>query len=173
MRARTRLLVALVILTAPAVHGAAQAGVSGLRSADAAAHTSAWFGEWQLDQTRSTQRAGAAPYKRVVLRIEPAADGLTVTYEMVGTRGGVTHVEWTGRFDGRDYPVQGIDAVLTNAYRRLGERSYEILVKADGTVVATSDVTVSPDGRELHVRQHERDAQGRPVESQSVYVRKS
>jgi len=70
---------------------------------------------------------------------------------MVGTRGGVTHWEWTGRFDGKDYPMQGVDTVMTNAYRKIDAQSYEIVVKVDGNVAAVSRVTVSPDGRTLNV----------------------
>src|SRR5678815_3045628 len=58
----------------------------------------AWFGRWTLD----LKGAKSPAYKRVVTRIEPWEDGLRVTYEMVGVRGGITHMEWTGKFDGKD-----------------------------------------------------------------------
>jgi len=137
-------------------------------SPDVVAQGAPWFGAWQLDPTRSSR---AQPYKRVTLTIEPAGDGLKVTYDMVGTRGGVTHLEWTGGFDGRDQPVQGADTVLTNAYRRVDDRSYAIEVKVDGAPVATAVAAVSPDGGTLTVTQRERDAQGREVESTAVYRR--
>ena len=35
------------------------------------------------------------------------------------------HLEWTGKFDGNDYPVQGVEVVLTNAYRRVDDRTYD------------------------------------------------
>src|SRR6266540_2915074 len=71
-----------------------------------------WFGTWRLDPARSTATSNS-PYKRVTLTIEPWEAGLEVLYDMVGTRGGITHVEWNGRFDDKDYPVQGIDYVMT------------------------------------------------------------
>jgi hypothetical protein len=106
-----------------------------------------WFGTWKLDPSRST----AVPdrYKRVMTRIEPSGDGLKVTYEMIGIRGGVSHLEWTGKFDGKDYPVEGIDSVLTNAYTLLGDRSYRIVVKVEGVLAETAVVEVSPDGKTL------------------------
>ena len=109
----------------------------------------------------------------MTLRIEPWEDGLAVIYDMVGTRGGVTHVEWTGRFDGRDYAVQGVDAVLTNAYRRIDDRRYDILVKADGVLAATAHVIVSPDGQTLTARTDERDARGNVVTTTAVYERRT
>src|SRR5947209_7515639 len=99
-----------------------------------------WFGTWKLDPARST--AASDRYKRVMTRIQPSADGLKVIYDMVGTRGGVSHLEWTGRLDGNDYPVEGIDSVLTNAYTLLGDRSYRIVVKVEGVIAETAVVEV-------------------------------
>jgi hypothetical protein len=137
----------------------------------AASSDGPWLGTWRLNPERSPQRTAPSPYKRVTLRIEPAGDGLTVIYDMVGVRGGVTHVEWTGRFDGRDYPVQGVDYVLTNAYRRIDDRSYEITVKVDGAPAAVARATVSADGRTLTVTTTERDARGAPLVTTTVYER--
>src|SRR5262245_16893408 len=124
-----------------------------------------WFGTWQLQNPDSR-------YKRVTSRIEPSAnDGLTVIYDMVGARGGVTHMEWTGKFDGKDYPVQGVDYVLTNAYMRIDDDGYQIVVKVDGAVVATAKVVVSPDGKTLTTVTTEKNAQGKDVSSTTVYER--
>lgn len=131
-----------------------------------------WLGTWQLNPAKSTRRAEPSPYKRVTTRIEPWEDGLKVTYDMVGTRGGVTHMEWTGRFDGRDYAVQGVDYVLTNAYRRIDDRRYEIGIKVDGRLVASAMATVAPDGKTLTVVTTEKDAQGRTVATTSIYDRR-
>ena len=110
----------------------------------------AWFGTWNLNFAKSSSTDSPA-YKRVTSRIEPWGDGLRVTYDMVGIRGGVTHWEWTGRLDGKDYPVQGADTFLTNAYRKIDDKSYEITIKIDGSVAAGSRVTVSADGNALNV----------------------
>ena len=101
-----------------------------------------WLGTWKLSKPD-------ARYKRVITRIEPWEDGIRVTYDMVGTRGGVTHMEWTGKFDGKDYPVEGVDYVLTNAYKLINDHSYEIVIKVDGSVAATAHVEVSADGKTL------------------------
>src|SRR5262245_23964172 len=101
-----------------------------------------WFGTWTLNFAKSGSNSQPSRYKRVTSRIEPWADGLKVSYDMVGIRGGVTHWEWAGKFDGQDYPMQGVDTVLTNSYRKIDDRSYEIVVKVDGAVVATSRVAV-------------------------------
>jgi hypothetical protein len=127
----------------------------------------AWFGTWSLN----LEEAKSALYKRVVTRIEPWEDGLKVSYDMVGIRGGVTHLEWSGRFDGKDYPMQGLDSVMTNAYRRIDDRTYEIVIKLDGVISATARVTVSPDSRTLSVATEERLPKGQTKTTTTTYER--
>ena len=132
-----------------------------------------WFGTWQLVQAPPASRFETPPYRKVTLRIEPRGDGLRVVYDMVRARGGITHVEWEGRFDGRDYPVQGIEYHLTNAYRPIDDRSYEIIVKVDGRVAANAIAVVSADGTTLTVTTIEKDARGRTLKSAATYRRQS
>jgi len=135
-------------------------------AAEARAHS--WFGTWKLNPAKSTANPDSQ-VKRTTVKIEPWGEGLKVVYDMVGVRGGVTHMEWTGKFDGMDYPVQGVDFVLTHAYRRTGDRSYEITVKVDGSLAATASVVISPDGRTLTSVTTERNPQGRTLQTTSVY----
>jgi hypothetical protein len=129
-----------------------------------------WFGTWKLNPAKSMANSESR-FKRVTLNVEPWQDGLKVTYDMVGTRGGITHMEWTGKFDGKDYPVQGVDYVLTNAYTRLDEQSYQIVIKVDGALAATAKVVVAPDGRTLTTSTVEKNARGESVTSTTVYDR--
>jgi hypothetical protein len=81
-------------------------------------------------------------------------------------------MEWSGRFDGRDNPVQGVDYLLTNAYRRVSDRSYEIVVRVDGREAAVAVAVVSPDGSRMTVETVERDASGQTRKTRAVYVRR-
>lgn len=128
-----------------------------------------FFGTWKLN----AEKSGNDPdprYARVLSRIEPRADGLAVIYDMVGIRGGVTHIEWSGKFDGRDYAVQGLDYVMTHAYTLVDDRSYDIVVKVEGKPAATARVTVSPDGRTLTSVTTDNSAPGK-ASTTSVYDR--
>jgi hypothetical protein len=104
-----------------------------------------WLGRWALNVQKSTYD-GPPPYRRASCTIEPWNDGLKTICEMIRIRGGITHLEWAGRFDGKDYPVQGVEEYVTYAYTRVDERTYDVLVRLDGMVAARSRVTVSPDG---------------------------
>jgi hypothetical protein len=132
---------------------------------------SPWLGTWKLNPEKSVGSASASRYKRVIIHIEPVGNGLRVTYNMVGTRGGITHMEWTGAFDGKDYPVQGVDNAVTNAYTPIDHSSYRIAVKLDGALAATAVVTVAPDGRTLTTVTRERDPHGKEISTTAVYDR--
>ena len=136
-----------------------------------AAKDQPWFGTWQqVPPERSW--FDPWPYQKVTLRIEPFDDGLRVVYDMVRRRGGITHMEWSGRFDGGDYPVQGVDYVLTNAYRQLSDRRYEIVVRVDGREAATATATISADGSTMSVETVEKDAHGKTRRTTAVYQRR-
>jgi hypothetical protein len=130
-----------------------------------------WFGTWQ-QVPPARQWFDPWPYQKVTLRIEPFGDGLQVIYDMVRRRGGIQHMEWSGRFDGRDYPVQGVDYVLTNAYRQLSDRSYEIVVRVDGNQAATATASISADGKTMTVHTAERDGHGQTRHTTAVYTRR-
>jgi hypothetical protein len=130
-----------------------------------------WLGTWSLNFAKSTPDPEAR-YKRATTTIDPWEDGLQVVYDLVGTRGGLTHMEWKGRFDGKDYAVQGVDYVLTNAYSRTDERSYQIVSKLDGVVTSTAKVVVSPDGKTLTTSTTGKDGRGNTVTTTTVYERK-
>jgi succinyl-CoA synthetase beta subunit len=83
----------------------------------------------------------------------------------------MTHLEWTGRLDGQDYPIQGIDEVLTNAYTRVDDRTYDIVVKVDGSRVATARIAIAADGKTLTTVTTSRNALGKTVRSTVVYER--
>jgi hypothetical protein len=108
-----------------------------------------WFGTWHLDLPHSEWKTGPAPYARGTWKIERAGDGVRMIYDLVGTRGGITHMEWTGQFDARDYPLQGADAVVTYAYTQVDARTLDLLVTVDGNVAMRGRLMLSADGRSL------------------------
>jgi hypothetical protein len=104
------------------------------------------FGTWRL-----TSGSGPSVYARVTCKIQPWQDGLRVIYDMVGNRGGVTHWEWTGKLDGEDYSLEGIEEAVTDAYIRLDDHTYRVVLKVDGRPSTTSTISISSDGRTMTV----------------------
>lgn len=128
-----------------------------------------WLGTWTLNVENSTYSPGPPPYKRSMFIIEPWKDGVRVTYEMVRPRGGVIHLEWDGRFDGKEYPVQGLEEHVTYAYTRIDDRTYDIVARMDGRVAASSRAALAADGRTITTITVGRDAQGRQAMTTTVY----
>src|SRR5439155_2012903 len=91
--------------------------ITAVASAQPAAELpTAWLGTWTLNVAKATS-PGPFPYRRGTRRISATTDGgVTIVDDLVRVRGGVLHLEWTGKFDGLDYPVQGVEVVLTSAY---------------------------------------------------------
>ncbi len=105
-----------------------------------------WFGTWHLDVAKSTY-IGKAPWSRGTWKVSRATDGdVVMVYDQVGTRGGVTHMEWKGSFDGSDHRIHGPDAVVTYAYKEIDPRTLDLVVKVDGRATANARVVLSSDG---------------------------
>jgi hypothetical protein len=131
-----------------------------------------WLGEWRLNTGKSTYNPGPPPYRRALFIIERLGDGVRVTYEMVRQRGGIIHMEWDGKFDGQEYPVQGLEEHVTYAYTRIDDRTYDIVARMDGRVAASSRTALSADGRTITTITVGRDAQGREARTTTVYEKK-
>jgi len=124
-------------------------GICNVVGSQTPAPSNSLAGVWKLNLAKSTFAPGPPPYKRSTCTIEILGNDLRVAYDTVGTRGGLTHMEWVGKLDGKDYSIQGVDTVLTNAYTQIDERTFEIVVKSDGSRAATARITISQDGRTL------------------------
>ena len=132
----------------------------------------AWFGTWTLNLAKSIYMPGPPPYARAQYVIEPWKDGVKVTYDMVYPRGGTTHWEWTGKFDGQPYLLQGIDEYVTYAYQRVDDRTYDVVVRIDDRSAGVSRVTLSMDGTTITTTSKGKDATGRIVTTTTVYEKR-
>jgi hypothetical protein len=105
----------------------------------------------------------------VICKIEPWQAGLRVIYDMVGTRGGVTHWEWSGNLDGEDYPLQGVEEVITNAYSKIDDHTFKVTFRVDGVTTTTTKIAISPDGKTMTVTSSGLNAQGQAVTNTAIY----
>ncbi len=103
------------------------------------------MGTWKLNEAKSKFSPGAIKNTTVVYA--PAADGMIkVTTDGTDGSGKPSHTEWTGKFDGKDYPVTGAE-YDSRAYTPSGMHSLSMTIKKGGKVVVTGKITVSPDGK--------------------------
>ena len=127
------------------------------------------MGTWRLNVAQSNFASGPPAYARVICRIEPWQDGLKVVYDMIGTRGGVTHWEWTGRLDGKDFALEGVEEVVTNAYSRVDDNTFTIVTKLDGWPTTTTRIVISPDRKVMTVTSPATNPQGQRVVNTALY----
>jgi hypothetical protein len=126
------------------------------------------MGTWKLNNGKSRFAAGATKFTRVVY--SPAANGMVkVVLEGVDGAGKRVRNEWTGKFDGEDYPVTGDPFSDTRSYTPVGERTLDITIKKDGQVVLTGQMTLSANGKSRRTTTKGKDASGQDVSSSAVY----
>lgn len=103
------------------------------------------MGTWKLNEAKS--KIGAGSPKNNTIVIEAAGENVKVTTDGVDAAGKPTHNEWTGKFDGKDYPVTGDANSDTRAYKKIDDHTVEVTVRKGGRVVISGRVVVSPDGK--------------------------
>lgn len=125
------------------------------------------MGTWILNETKSTFAAGATKNTTVVY--EAAGDNVKVTVDGTDKDGKATHNEWTGKFDGKDYPVTGDPNTDARSYKKIDDRTLGLTGKKDGKVVTTGRIAVSADGKTRTVSTSGTDSMGRMMKSIAVY----
>jgi hypothetical protein len=103
------------------------------------------LGTWKLNEAKSKIPAGAPKNNTVVY--EAMGDNIKVTVDGVDGSGKPIHNEWTGKFDGKDYPLVGDATADTRAYKTVNERTTELTNKKDGKVTTKGKIVISADGK--------------------------
>jgi len=124
------------------------------------------MGTWKLNETKSTF-AGKARNQTVVY--EASGDQIKVTVDGVDENGAAVHNEWTGKFDGKDYPVTGDATGDARSYRVVDEHTLALTNKKGGKPTLTGRIVISADGKSRTVTTTATDAQGKKVTNVAVY----
>ena len=138
-----------------------------LAAATCFAANDAFMGTWKLNESKSKIAAGAAKNQTVVY--EAAGDSTKVTTDGTAADGTPAHTEWTGKFDGKDYPSTGNPNEDTRSAKMINDHAYHVLSKKGGKVVVTMDIVVAADGKSRTVTSHGTDSKGKKYTSVAVY----
>jgi hypothetical protein len=125
------------------------------------------MGTWKLNETKSKFAPGATKNHTVVY--EATGDNVKITVDGTDKEGKSTHNEWTGKFDGKDYPVTGDRTSDMRSYSKVDDRTLKMTVKKDGKLTATGRIVVSADGKSRTVTTSGTDAEGKKVKNTVVY----
>ena len=141
----------------------------GLFATSACVAADANMGTWKLNEAKSTIPAGL-PKNNTVVYAAAGAD-VKVTVDGVSGDGKPLHNEWTGKFDGKDYPVTGDSTQDARAYRKIDDRTMELDVKKDGKIAYTGRIVLSADGKSRTITVSRTDTAGKKTTSSSTYDR--
>jgi hypothetical protein len=113
----------------------------------------AWVGVWTLSAVLAANNSAASTAPRLYTRgtrhITSTDSVVSIVDDLVRIRGGVVHLEWTGKIDGGDYPVEGVEVYLTSAYQMVDDHTLELTQKVDGRAVVKARLVLSADGKTI------------------------
>jgi hypothetical protein len=125
------------------------------------------MGTWKLNEAKSKTTPGTLKFNTVTFKsmfgkIKVAGDG-------IDSDGKAVHNEWTGNFDGKDYPVTGDPISDTRSYTKVDDRTLNLTVKKDGKIVDTGRIVVSADGKSRTVTVSGTTPKGKKFKNIAVY----
>ena len=112
--------------------------------------------EAQRGQVEDSRRQS----KNTTVVYEAAGDNVKVTADGVDREGKPTHGEWTGKFDGKDYPLLGDSAADMRAYKKVDDRTMDLTNKKGEKATTTGRIVVAADGKTRTVTVSGTDAKG-------------
>lgn len=104
-------------------------------------------GKWTLDLSKSQFTPGPGPSERT-MTLEMKNDSLHHLTDTYGGNGGLSTIEYTAKFDGADYPIEGT-AIDTVSLKHLDANTIERIGKVRGKPAETCTMKVSSDGKTL------------------------
>jgi hypothetical protein len=127
----------------------------------------AQMGTWKLNEAKSKFAPGALKNHTVIY--EAAGDQVKVTVEGNDAEGKPTHNEWTGKFDGKDYPVTGDSTSDMRSYKMVNDHTLTFTATKDGKATLTGRIVVSADGKTRTVTTTATDSKGKKMKNTAVY----
>ena len=126
-----------------------------------------FIGTWKTNVAKS--KSVPSQLKRIAItKIEAQGNSYKWTYDIVEANGRILHSEWSGKLDGKDYPVTGNPAVDTTARKKTGTNSYVYVSKKGGKIVSSGQVVVSKDGKTAINTNRQKNAKGQEWTSVAV-----
>src|SRR5438046_5104773 len=125
------------------------------------------MGTWKLNETKSKITPGTLKNTQVVYssmfgQVKIKADG-------IDANGKPQHTEWSGKLDGKDYPVTGDPNSDARSYTKVDQRTLTTTNKKNGKVTVTGKIVVSADGKSRTVTLTGTTPKGKKFRNVAVY----
>jgi hypothetical protein len=111
------------------------------------------MGTWKFNEAKSKITPGAG-HSTTVVYTSAMMGKMKCTVDGVDAKGKPTQNVWTGKFDGKDYPVTGDPMSDARSYTMVNDRTYDINEKKNGKVVDKVRIIISADGKSRTVTVH-------------------
>jgi len=118
-------------------------------------------GTWKMNLAKSKFVEGGPHPKGETVVIEQIENGLKES-----SSGGV---EFSAKYDGKDYPMTGTPAADTVVLRKTNDRTIETIRKKDGKIVTRNTTVISQDGKTRTNTFYGKNAQGEPISWVAVF----
>ena len=126
------------------------------------------MGTWKLNESKS-KYASESGKNTTVTYSAAKGDMIKCTADGVDKDGKPIHWTWTGKFDGKPYPIKGSPNFDTLAYHPMNERANETTAWKNGKVVMTAVIAVAKDGKSRTVTLIGTDAKGKKFTDRTYY----
>jgi len=125
------------------------------------------MGTWKLNESKSkitpgTMKNTHVVYSSMLGQVKIKSDG-------IDANGKPVHVEWSGKFDGKDYPVSGDPNSDARSYTKVNERTLMTTNKKNGKVTVTGQIVVSADGKSRTVTLNGTTPKGKKFKNIAVF----
>jgi len=124
------------------------------------------MGTWKLNEAKS-KLSGKARNNTVIYAAE--GEQIKITVDGVDENGNAAHNEWTGKFDGKPYPVTGDSNADTRSYTQVDTQTLTFKNEKNGKVTVEGSVVISGDGKSRTVTTTATNAEGKKVTNVAVY----
>ena len=131
----------------------------------------AFFGTWKLNTEQSKADTGESA-KNQTVTLAPRGDGFVMTMEVDNGDGTKSRTTRTAALDGKDVAVEGIsNPAAREAYTSIDARTIQRVLKVNGQVRNTLQLTVTPDGQTVTAVSTGTGADGKTFRATSVLAR--
>lgn len=125
------------------------------------------MGTWKLNEAKSKITPGTLKNTHVVY--SSMFGQMKVKSDGISADGNPVHIEWSGKFDGKDYPVTGDPNSDTRSYTKVNDRTLATTAKKNGKITVTGQIVVSADGKSRTVTLTGTTPKGKKFKNVAVY----
>jgi hypothetical protein len=125
-------------------------------------------GTWHLNPGKSRFHAGPAIINQT-RRYEVSDDSVKQTVDGVDAAGKPTHSSFTGKYDGKDYPITGNPDADTISVKRVDKYTARSVLRKGGKVVQTTVRKIAKNGKTVTFKTQGTDAKGERIDYELVF----